>query len=261
MGMMGKREGWRGLVVVLGVSLMPGCAMEESIMDRGTLTTLEDEAILEGPPDENCDSVEVTYDLQGSRLQIRDTPLELGDTLETIGPGRLVLRLSADTEGNIIEGPVVMVSYQLFYRFWVVDVDTNMATAARKDECGVAEGDYGAHGVVWGSPVRGYHVEGTITCHNAIPGACEFVGLEKGVPDKHDVTRDQLMNPFTFNSGMGFKMPWVQLYDHERRGKAYLYLLGAERRRARCRVAPVCEGEPAPKSAPKLEPESGAEPE
>ncbi len=249
MGMMGKRVGcgWRGLVV-MGASLCMGCSTDASIINDAAITTLEDEAILEGPPDENCDSVEVTYDLEGSRLKIRDTPMQLGDTLATIGPGRLVLRFSADTEGNIIEGPVVMVSYQLLYRFWVVDVDTNMATKATSDKCGVAEGHYSDHKIVWDSPVRGYHVQGTITCHNRIPGACEFVGLQKGVPDKRDVIRDQLMNPFTFDSGMGFKMPWVQLYDNESTGEAHLYLDGAELRRARCRVGPVCEGEPEPES-------------
>ncbi|MED5463291.1 MAG: hypothetical protein VX699_01450 [Myxococcota bacterium] len=245
--MKGKRVGcaWRGWVM-LGVGLWMGCSLDASIINDATITILEDEAILEGPPDENCDSVEVVYDLQGSRLKIKETPMQMGDTLATIGPGRLVLRFSADTEGNIVEGPVVISSYDLFYRFRVVDIDTNMATEARADECGVAEGYYSDQKIVWDSPVRGYHVQGTITCHNRIPGACEFVGLRKGVPDKRDSTRDQLMNSFTFDSGMGFTMPWVQLYENESTGEAHLSLAGREVRRGRCRVGPVCEGEPEP---------------
>ena len=190
-------------------------------------------------PVPDCNSVEVTFGMEGSQLDIRNTPLGAGDGTQDIGPGTLVLRLPADSAGNLIDGPVTLVSYNMAVEFTIADVETDLdAEAVPEDDCGVAQGSIENGSLTWDTAVLDYRQYGTITCRGS-QLICGLAGFEKDVPEERDSTHDQDFNSFVFGEGPQFEMDWVEI-PNEDAGDSFLRLVGAEASRGTCEVAPVC---------------------
>ena len=109
-----------------------------------------------------CETWVVEYELSGSKFDIRNTPFGAGDASNDIGPGTLKLRFM-DDNGSLGAGAVSLISYNMTMNFDVNMVLSELTGEAGPDECGVTSGDYSAGAITWSGPMRGYHVEGTIT--------------------------------------------------------------------------------------------------
>ena len=188
----------------------------------------------------DCESVEVTFDLTGSDFTIEGTPLGAGDTVAPIGPGTAVLRFSTDHSGDIVDGPVTLVSYNMDMIFSVSNVDSDMATeAGTADGCGAATGNYADWTLGWSTSVSGYHSSGTITC-NGSEMLCGLAGMEKGAAVAQDTTTEQPFNAFVFDpDAMTFGMERVEI-PNDKPGETFLTLVGKESSRAVCGKLPVC---------------------
>jgi len=123
-----------------------------------------------------CAAWDIDYALRAN-LKLTDTPLGQGDGVVRIGPGRLVLRFQ-DRDGSP-GGAVQMRRYEMKDHFsvktrtlfWNTTVTNDTRTRGTPDEQGViASGFMKGNELVWSTPVRGYRVDGSITCNGAMCG-------------------------------------------------------------------------------------------
>ncbi len=175
-----------------------------------------------------CEAWDVTYDLDGSRFDIRDMPVVNPNFQNNdIGPGTLTLRFPNDG-GEPGAGTTLMTSYDMRMDF-VVDsgftkVTTSLHNVAGPADCGVAEGPFDTK-LSWNGPrgIRDVHSVGTITCEG---GACGLAGL----PPREDVddTDDQVLNAFGFTNGVSnFTMPEIENPGDDQ-ARTFLILVGTE---------------------------------
>ncbi len=184
-----------------------------------------------GPP---CGSWEIEYALRAN-LKLTDTPLGQGDGVVQIGPGRVVLRFQ-DSDGKP-GGAVQMRRYEMRDHFtvktrtlfWNTVVENDTKTQATPDGSGVAAaGTLSKNQIAWSTPVRGYRVDGKITCTGAMCG--KFGAPPPGTTEIHIGPNPVQFSAFTFSPdlkrlGMPYtfvtktKMPkqtsYVELKGHE----------------------------------------------
>ncbi|MBK8995728.1 MAG: hypothetical protein IPM35_08270 [Myxococcales bacterium] len=133
-------------------------------------------ATLPGAAAPPCGSWEIEYALRAN-LKLTDTPLGQGDGVVQIGPGRVVLRF--EDRGGSPGGAVQMRRYEMRDHFtvktrtlfWNTVVENDTKTRATPDDKGVAaSGVMNKQELVWSTPVRGYRVDGKITCTGSLCG-------------------------------------------------------------------------------------------
>ena len=192
-----------------------------------------------GSGNSDCQAWDVTYDLDGSRFDIRDMPVVNPNFQNNdIGPGTLTLRFR-DDGGEPASGKAHMTAYDMRMDF-VVDsgftkVTTNLHNVSGPAECGIAEGPFNGK-LNWSGPrgIRDVRSVGVITCDGA---ACGIAGL----PAREDVdnTDDQPLNAFDFTNGVSnFTMPEIENPGDDQ-ARTFLILAGTETGRE-LKTAPAC---------------------
>lgn len=191
-------------------------------------------------------AVDVTYDLTGSTFSITNTPLGMGDQVNTvqqpytadknIGPASIVLRFAA-SNGNPIPGRADVVKFNIVLDFVVnstgATVHTDLVQDVTPTVCSGDQGVYNAGVATWQAPgMNPYHSVGDVTCTGTF---CSAGGLPNGTPQHRDETYQQLINPFTFTNGVSdFTMPKV-LVSSDSSSKTWFTFKGHETsRKASC---------------------------
>lgn len=136
-----------------------------------------------------CSATVVRYGI-GGRMRLQNTPMNAGNGVYRVGPGRLDLAFEG-AHGRPGAGPVQLRSYRLPMRFSytvsVIGMRTTVAVRAISravpDGSGAVARGHVERGVLtWSGPVRGYRTAGTVTCSGAMcgrfgmppPGATRF---------------------------------------------------------------------------------------
>ena len=177
----------------------------------------------------------VTYDLRGSQFEIRDVPL-VGTQTTDITDGHMVIRFANDN-GALGAGEAVITEYLAELDFEVSGVVTDVTTESGPDECGKAIGENADGRISWSTALEDYHATGTVTCNGGAL-VCGAAQLPQGEPVEQDLTHDQDLNVFTFDSDGNFEMDWVQVPSDEV-GTTWIRYEGAETGRE-CAAAPTC---------------------
>ena len=177
----------------------------------------------------------VTYDLRGSQFEIRDVPLVGSQTTE-ISEGHLVIKFG-DDNGSLAAGEAAITEYRAELDFDVSGVVTDVTTESGPDECGKAKGDMGDGRITWSTFLEDYRSHGTVTCNGGAI-VCGAAQLPQGEPVEQDLTHDQELNTFTFDSQGNFDMDWVQVPSDEV-GTTWIRYQGSEVSRE-CVAAPSC---------------------
>jgi len=200
------------------------------------------------PPCSVPNAWDVTYNLDGSTFEIRDTPLGAGDQVNTctppytadkeIGPGTMILRF-VDANGAPGPGVAHIVSYTMDLEFTVAGVTTVHTVLTQQNAggaCGAATGTYAASGIHWNDPGLNLHTFGNVTCTGSL---CSAAGLRDGVAQPDDTTAPQVLGDFTFTNGVGaFTMPAV-LSSKDSTSSEYMTFKGTETsRKAVCACSP-----------------------
>ena len=143
----------------------------------------------------------VVYDLEGVQLDIRNTPLGLGNGSYVIGPGYIVIDYPA-SGGALVDGAVQM------RRFSLVQDFTTATSSARVDADLFSESNFSgvqtlatgtlAAGVITWTQSFPYKLTGTNTCTGNF---CGLAGFEEGVPTDEAREDPVTFAPFTFGSG------------------------------------------------------------
>lgn len=187
-----------------------------------------------GPP---CGSWEIDYALRAN-LKLTDTPLGQGDGVVQIGPGRVVLRF--EDKGGKPGGAVTMRRYEMRDHFtvktrtlfWKTTVVNDTQTRASPDGKGVAaSGGLGENRIAWSTPVRGYRVDGTITCEGALCG--KFGAPPSGTTPIHIGPNPVKFSPFTLSPDLRtLSMPYTFVTKTDvPKQTSYIELFGSESRR------------------------------
>ena len=177
----------------------------------------------------------VTYDLRGSQFEIRDVPLVGSQTTE-ISEGRMVIRFG-DDNGDLATGEAAITEYLAELDFDVSGVVTDVTTESGPDECGKAKGEMNDGRIAWSTLLEDYRSHGTVTCNGGAI-VCGAAQLPQGEPVEQDLTHDQELNTFTFDSEGNFDMDWVQVPSDEV-GTTWIRYQGAEVSRE-CVATPSC---------------------
>jgi hypothetical protein len=121
----------------------------------------------QSPP---CESREIAYVLSG-RLTIADTAMSAGNGSHDVGPGRIVLRLRRRDGAPFAR--VQVTSYELTEHFavvarallWNTRIETRAVVhAAAEGGVPVAEGSLAGHTATWTGKIRGFRIDGTLSC-------------------------------------------------------------------------------------------------
>jgi hypothetical protein len=191
-------------------------------------------ASADGP---TCSGWEIEYALNGS-LKLADTPMGAADGVHPVGPGRAVVRF--EDHGGQPGGHARVVAYGMHEHVTVTSkalflsatVVTDTSSRGVSDGNGVvAEGALNDHTLVWSSPIRTYHTDGTITCDG---GLCGKLGAPPpGTTEVHIGPRPIQPAAFQYSSDMKtFSMGYVQTDRSESpRQTTYEAISGREVRR------------------------------
>ncbi|MBI1317539.1 MAG: hypothetical protein GC168_01135 [Candidatus Hydrogenedens sp.] len=178
----------------------------------------------------------VTYKLEGSQLEIEDTPQGLGDAVVEVGPGVLVLEFS-DNNGTLVNGPAKLVQYTMVQQF-TTGIETSRVVTDILSEAAFDAQTPSVSGTLTGSTLTlsgtvPYHAEGVNTCTGAL---CFLAGFQNGVPAAINRTDPVTFAPIVFSgspvTGDGFTMDRAQLPGNDN-ASTYLVLQGTEVRRVR----------------------------
>lgn len=203
----------------------------------------------DGEPAPECMVWELTYDLTGSKFIIADTPLKLGNQVNTvaepydaydhIGPGTFVLRFR-DVDGE--PGEVAfMHSYSMALHFQVnasgARVKTDLDGSAGPEECGITRGTLDGTTVAWKpAAIVGYHSKGQIFCKGNF---CKLAMLPKNKAKKMDEITDQPVSDFVFDATLStFTMAKTVIEKDARSTSSWIYA-GTETGRELI-AAPAC---------------------
>lgn len=157
---------------------------------------------------------DVTYSMDGSVFDVRDTPLGAGDQTNTatppytepnqFGPGTMVIRFT-DAGGAPAAGTARVMSYTMDLEFTVgttdtAAVNTDLTQDAVAGACGAATGTYDGSTIEWNAPgFTEFHTYGMVTCNGAL---CALGGLPDGTPTNQDDRDPLALNPFVFSNGV-----------------------------------------------------------
>ena len=183
---------------------------------------------------------DVTYNLDGSQFNVKDTPLGAGDQMNTatppytapneIGPGTMVIRF-IDMGGSPGPGTATIMSYTMNLEFTVGTADTaQVHTDLTQDgiagACGDATGAYAGSTVTWNPGFTKMRSHGTTTCMGSL---CSLGGLPNGTPQtQDDMGIPQALNPFMFSNGVSnFTMAEVQ-HSKDSKSSTWMSFVGKE---------------------------------
>ncbi len=153
---------------------------------------------------------EVEYDLTGSELETRNTPLGAADTTQLVGPGTLTIRFESDgsgSGGSILEGGgAQIVQLDLMQQFSIraavlglrADVTTRLRSAIPDNRwdgnpagcvsLGSSRGTINDNTMTVSAPgMRSYHTLGSLLCEGS---GCRLGRLRSGVQTRIDDDRD-----------------------------------------------------------------------
>lgn len=156
-------------------------------------------AVADDPP---CDAWEVDYNLTGI-LAVRDTPMGAANADHPVGPGTMTLRFENATGPG--DGPAKLLSFSIKEFFTGVYFSTKIttditSTAIPTATCSAAEGTLARAKLTWGSKVRGFKIDGTLTCEGPMCG--KFGGPPAGKSDYHNGPNDVQFQPLEFGTDM-----------------------------------------------------------
>ena len=131
----------------------------------------------------DCSSVVVTYDLEGSRINI-DAIVDFEITVQppydedlNTGPGTMTIRFATDDSGTPLPGSASILDYSLVQNFvtgsaGLATVTTDLTGTSGPDECGVATGMFDGVLLTFDAPPQmdPYCLNGTITCNGTFCG-------------------------------------------------------------------------------------------
>ncbi|MFO7561416.1 MAG: hypothetical protein R6X02_02130 [Enhygromyxa sp.] len=196
-----------------------------------------------------CEVWKIAYDLTGSKFEISDTPLNLGnqtnvvgepyDAYDRIGPGKFVLHFR-DLDGTPGER-AFMHAYEMTLNFEVrspgASVATNLQGSAGPAECGVTSGALLGSTVAWmPAAIVGYHSRGQLRCRGAFCGQAD---LPRGEAVAVDEISDQPLGEFVFSEGLRrFTMARTVIQQDDKSTSSWFFS-GAEISRERV-PAPDC---------------------
>lgn len=156
-------------------------------------------AVADDPP---CDAWEVDYTLSGI-LAVRDTPMGAANADHTVGPGSMTLRFDNATGPG--DGPAKMLSFSIKEFFTGVYFSTKIttditSTAIPTNTCSVAEGTMARAKLAWGSKVRGFNIDGYLTCEGPMCG--KFGGPPSGKSEYHHGPNDVQFSTLEYGSDL-----------------------------------------------------------
>jgi hypothetical protein len=191
-----------------------------------------------GGENARCNVRELEYALS-ARIQLSDTPFGAGDGTYQIGPGSLVLRLTAapmSPETYRVE----LIDYRMRSRFQVRSkVLFWSARVTSQTESRVASGTAGrgtlsGGKLTWSTPVQGYRTDGMLTCAGS---GCGMSGAPpEGQSELHIGPEAVKFAPFTFagNDLDTFSMPYTRLTHTEQPRQTTHLALGGRKMKDRC---------------------------
>lgn len=194
------------------------------------------DAVADDPP---CDAWEVEYGLSGT-LAVRDTPMGAGNADHSIGPGTATLRFDNATGPG--DGPAKLLSFTMkeFYTgvYFSTKITTDLATVITPATCSAGEGTFAGGKITWAGKVRGYKVDGFLTCDGSLCG--KFGGPPQGKSEYHDAAHDVDFAPFVFSADRKtFTMTASQVSKGESpKHTTYLAMAGRETKRTCVRQKP-----------------------
>lgn len=157
-------------------------------------------AVADDPP---CDAWEADYSLSGI-LAVRDTPMGAANSDHAVGPGTMTLRFDNATGPG--DGPAKMLSFSIkeFFTgvYFSTKITTDITSTANPapNTCSVAEGTVARAKLTWGSKVRGFSIDGTLTCEGAMCG--KFGGPPPGKSDYHSGAHDVQFSTLEYAADM-----------------------------------------------------------
>ena len=128
-------------------------------------------------------TVSRVYDLTGSRLFIDAdittftiTVQEPYDADDTMGPGQVILTLTADASGNPVNGPVQMTFFELTQDFVTglagfAEVTTDLYNVGDLGGAAVAIGTLSGNSLTWSGELDPYCQTGTVSCSGLFCGS------------------------------------------------------------------------------------------
>lgn len=166
-------------------------------------------AAADGP---TCSAWDVEYGLNGN-LKVTDTPLGAGDGVYPVGPGRAVIRF--EDRGGQPGGHAKLTAYTIHEHLTVTSKAlmfsaTVVTDTQSKVADGVAaEGELAQRTLTWGTPVRTYRSDGTLTCEGNLCG--KFGAPPPGASEVHMGPRNVQLAPFQFSADFKtFSMGYTQ---------------------------------------------------
>ncbi len=215
---------------------MRSVALFASLAGLAAIIAASHDAVADDPP---CDAWEVEYALSGT-LAVRDTPMGAGNADHAVGPGTVVLRFENAT--GPADGPAKMLSLSIkqFYTgvYFNTKVTTDLMSTITPATCSAGEGTFAAGKLTWGGKVRGYKVDGSLTCDGAMCG--KFGGPPQGKSEYHDAAHDVELAPFEFSADRKtFSMAASQVSKGDSpKHTTYLAMAGRETKRTCVRQKP-----------------------
>jgi len=188
------------------------------------------------------DVIRVTYNLSGSKFEIRNTPFGAGDGSFEVGPGNLVI--DYPVSGNqLVDGGAQLRSYALLLQFTSgttgLQISTDLTTSANFSQSQTfAQGNLSSGVITWSQSFP-YKAQGSNTCNG---GFCGFAGFQDGVPQVIDAEDPFTFAPFRFaaggpQAGAGFVADEVQVPGNDS-ADTFLILKGTEASRVRIDTTP-----------------------
>lgn len=193
-------------------------------------------AVADDPP---CDAWEADYSLSGI-LAVRDTPMGAANSDHAVGPGTMTLRFDNATGPG--DGPAKMLSFSIkeFFTgvYFSTKITTDLATVITPATCSAGEGTFAGGKITWAGKVRGYKVDGFLTCDGSLCG--KFGGPPQGKSEYHDAAHDVDFAPFVFSADRKtFTMTASQVSKGESpKHTTYLAMAGRETKRTCVRQKP-----------------------
>ncbi|CAN5158263.1 hypothetical protein BH09MYX1_BH09MYX1_06980 [soil metagenome] len=201
------------------------------------LLATQRDAVADDPP---CDAWEIEYATTGT-LAVRDTPMSAGNADHPVGPGTVVVRF--DNATGVADGSAKMLSFNMKELFTGVYFNTKIttdiaSTATPTTSCSVAEGTMTRSKLTWGTKVRGFKVDGSLTCEGPMCG--KFGGPPSGKSDYHDPAHDVELGPFEYQADLKTFTMTASLISKGDSPKqsTYIAMAGRESKRTCVRAKP-----------------------
>lgn len=188
---------------------------------------------------------DITYNLDGSTFEIRDTPGGVGNQINTctppytannqIGPGTMVLRF-ANSGGAPGPGRVHVMGFDMDLEFTVpgaTSVHSALVEKSVSGACGAASGIFDGTTVKWDAPGMNLLTSGILTCTGTL---CTLGGLPNGTPQIQDYNGHQALVDFVFSNGVSKITMSEVLVMRDSTSSEWLTIQGAETGRS-----PVCD--------------------